>query len=189
MCHVCCIININKNLVLSYGYPSKRSPWNLFTLTSHLPNYVNNTAFLCFTSLSMKTHKCVITTAGSVGNCILESPTLKISRGNVLPDPFRSSCLRHERCKSASWTSASGNSKCHRIPCLVISNGLSPMRHVRQIAYVRYIKILTCLQSFLVIFLIIILFGFLCNQVSSGNCETMESWTICNFDPKAPESC
>ena len=30
-------------------------------------------------------------------------------------------------------------------------------------------------------------FGFLCAQVSSGNCETMESWKVCNFDPKASE--
>ena len=29
-------------------------------------------------------------------------------------------------------------------------------------------------------------FGFLYSQASSGNCETMESWTICNFDPKVP---
>ena len=79
--------------------------------------------------------------------------------------------------------------QCYRKPCLVISNGLSPMRHVRQIAYVRYIKILICLRSFLVIFIIIILFGFPCTQVSSGNCETMESRTICNFDPKALQSC
>ena len=31
-------------------------------------------------------------------------------------------------------------------------------------------------------------FGFVCAQVSSGNCETMESWKICKFDPKASES-
>ena len=33
-------------------------PGTFLAVTSHLPNYVNNTAFLCFTSLSMKTHKC-----------------------------------------------------------------------------------------------------------------------------------
>ena len=115
-------------------------PGTFLAMTSHLPNYVNNTAFLCFTSLSMKTHKCVITTAGSAANCILESPTLKISRGNVPPHPSRSSCLRHERCKPASRTSVSDNSKYYRKPCLVISNWLSPMRHVRQIAHVQYIK-------------------------------------------------
>ena len=38
-----------------------------------------------------------------------------------------------------------------------------------RIVHVRYIKILTWLRSFLVIFL----FGFLWAQVSSGNCETM----------------
>ena len=32
-------------------------------------------------------------------------------------------------------------------------------------------------------------FGFLYVQVSSGNCETMESRKICNFDPEASESC
>ena len=26
-------------------------------------------------------------------------------------------------------------------------------------------------------------------QVSSGNCEVVESWKICNFDPKTSESC
>ena len=31
--------------------------------------------------------------------------------------------------------------------------------------------------------------GFLCAQVSSGNPETMELLKICNFDPKALESC
>ena len=54
------------------------------------------------------------------------------------------------------------------------------------IAHVRYIKILTRLRGFLVIFLYI-LFCILCVQVSSGNCETMESWKICNFVPKASE--
>ena len=29
-------------------------------------------------------------------------------------------------------------------------------------------------------------FGFLYSQASSRNCQTMESWTICNFDPKVP---
>ena len=32
-------------------------------------------------------------------------------------------------------------------------------------------------------------FSFLCAQVSSGNCETMESWKICNFVLEASESC
>ena len=32
-------------------------------------------------------------------------------------------------------------------------------------------------------------FGFLCVQVSLGNCETIESQKICNLDPKASESC
>ena len=31
-------------------------------------------------------------------------------------------------------------------------------------------------------------FGFLCVQVSCGNCETLESWKICNFVPKASKS-
>ena len=55
------------------------------------------------------------------------------------------------------------------------------------IAQVWYIKILTWLQGFLAI--IYIWFGFLCAQVSFGNCETMESWKICNFHPKAWEFC
>ena len=42
-----------------------------------------------------------------------------------------------------------------------------------------------CLTS--VVFFYICL-GFLCAQVSSGNCETMESWKICNFVPKASRS-
>ena len=45
-----------------------------------------------------------------------------------------------------------------------------------RIAHVRYIKILTWLRGFLVIFLYLVRFGFLCARVSSGNCETMESW-------------
>ena len=32
-------------------------------------------------------------------------------------------------------------------------------------------------------------FGFLCAQISYGNCETMESWKIRNLVPKALESC
>ena len=32
-------------------------------------------------------------------------------------------------------------------------------------------------------------FGFLCAQVSYGNCERTETWKICNFDPKVSESC
>ena len=35
----------------------------------------------------------------------------------------------------------------------------------------------------------LVLFGFLCAQVSSGNCEAIEWWKICNFLPKASESC
>ena len=38
-------------------------------------------------------------------------------------------------------------------------------------------------------FSIIILFGFLCTQVSSGNCDTtIEWWKNCDFDPKALKS-
>ena len=32
-------------------------------------------------------------------------------------------------------------------------------------------------------------FGFICVQVSFGNCETTESYKIYNLDPKASESC
>ena len=32
-------------------------------------------------------------------------------------------------------------------------------------------------------------FGFICPQVSSWNCETMETWKMCNFFHKASESC
>ena len=60
-------------------------PGTFLAVTSHLLNEVNNTAFLCFTSLSMKTHKCVITMARSVGNCILESPVLKNFWGERAP--------------------------------------------------------------------------------------------------------
>ena len=58
----------------------------------------------------------------------------------------------------------------------------------RVISYFRYIKILTTPK--LSGHLFCTWFGFLqvCAQVSSGNCETMESWTICNFVPKASES-
>ena len=41
--------------------------------------------------------------------------------------------------------------------------------------HVRYIKILTRLRGFLVISLYLVWFGFLCAQISSGNCETMKS--------------
>ena len=51
----------------------------------------------------------------------------------------------------------------------------------QRIFYVRYIIILTWLRGFP--------FSFLCAQVSSGNCDAMESWKICNFDPKSSESC
>ena len=51
------------------------------------------------------------------------------------------------------------------------------------IAHVQYIKILAWLRGFLWSFFYI-WFGFLCAQVSSGNCETMESWKLCNFDSK-----
>ena len=54
------------------------------------------------------------------------------------------------------------------------------------IAHVRYINFLTWLRGSLIIFYI--WFGFLCAQVSFGNCETMEAWTICSFDTKASES-
>ena len=50
-----------------------------------------------------------------------------------------------------------------------------------------YIKIQHGVETFWSFFHI--WFGFLCAQVSSGNCETMESRKICNFDPKASESC
>ena len=48
------------------------------------------------------------------------------------------------------------------------------------IAHVQYIKILTWLRDFLGFFFYI-RFGFLCAQVFSGNCETMDSRKICNF--------
>ena len=66
-------------------------PGTFLAVTSHLPNYVNNTAFLCFTSLSMKTHKCVITMARSVGNCILESSFEKFPRGTCPRNPLEAS--------------------------------------------------------------------------------------------------
>ena len=53
-----------------------------------------------------------------------------------------------------------------------------------RIAHVRYIKILTWLRGFLVIFLHLVRFGFLCARVSSGNCETMESWKFATLTLK-----
>ena len=38
-------------------------------------------------------------------------------------------------------------------------------------------------------YFVYIWFAFLCVQVSSGNCEIMESCKICNFEPNALESC
>ena len=55
-------------------------------------------------------------------------------------------------------------------------------------AHVGYIKILTSLRGFLVMFLDLVWFSlYSITQVSFGNCETMES--IGNFDPQASESC
>ena len=56
-----------------------------------------------------------------------------------------------------------------------------------RIAHVRYIKILTWLRGFLIIFLYLVRFGFLCARVSSGNCETMESWKFATLTLK-PQS-
>ena len=56
-----------------------------------------------------------------------------------------------------------------------------------RIAHVRYIKILTWLRGFLVIFLYLVRFGFLCARVSSGNCETIESWKFATLTLK-PQS-
>ena len=53
-------------------------------------------------------------------------------------------------------------------------------------AHVWYIKILTWPRGFLVIFLHLV--WFLCAQVSSKNCKTVELRKICNFDRKASES-
>ena len=53
------------------------------------------------------------------------------------------------------------------------------------IAQVRYIKVLTWLRDYLFIFNFYIWFGFLCVQVSSGNCQTMGLCKICNFHPKS----
>ena len=55
------------------------------------------------------------------------------------------------------------------------------------IAHVRYIEILTWIRSFLVIFLHLVWFTL--SSSFLGNCETTESWKICNFYPKASESC
>ena len=53
---------------------------------------------------------------GNKGNCILESLILNISPESMPLEPPRSSCLWHEWCKSASWTSASGISNCYWKP-------------------------------------------------------------------------
>ena len=54
-----------------------------------------------------------------------------------------------------------------------------------RIAHDRYIKILTWLRGFLVIFLYLVRFGFLCARVSSGNYETMKSWKFATLTLKA----
>ena len=53
---------------------------------------------------------------------------------------------------------------------------------VRGIAHVRYIKILTWLRGFLVIFLYLV--WFICAQVSSGNCEIVEWYKFASLTLK-----
>ena len=85
---------------------------------------------------------------------------------------FSRRSVRVSHAQSASPQSRSAFSASLQTFCLTVW---------RAIAYVRCIKILTWLQGFLVIFLYLvrslcrrlIWFGFLCAQVSSGNCETM----------------
>ena len=92
-----------------------------------------------------------------------------------------------------------GCDKCRlwgKLQVITILRLLAPLSRLAQdilinittIAHVRYIKFFQhdseAFWSYSYI-----LFGFLCAQVSSGNCETMESLKIFNFVPKASESC
>ena len=92
-----------------------------------------------------------------------------------------------------------GCDKCRlwgKLQVITILRLLAPLSRLAQgilmkittIAHVRYIKFF---QHDSVAFwsYSYILFGFLCAKFSSGNCETEESLKICNFVPKASESC